>query len=601
LNNPVLTTADELTEYIEHMDLDRPDDVDVLRRLRDLYETTPANNALRAAARIELNSMTAWLGDGSWPSTLYGVQGTHLPEDLPFLTDRLATTMSAHLRVGYAYVLWQLDRRPERARTAVDAALAMFALVMQRVHAGAIVRSSYVQPLLESALLMSGRSGDAHRRAELMQAIRQTTLDGSVSLQVRRRMIGIALERRADFAAQDLAELIPAAQDILAQSFRGGVAFIAESARVARQLAARAGAPGVDEWKRREANAYLALMETNPQAILYEAAATRAIALLRQIGDDEGRLAVERRYYETLAQQTLQEFGNEIYLGDDIAREREIIVDALNNHGGMGVVAYLALRPSLLPRRADVQRLVDDVFEEAVFLQLAARSRRSFDGRVIAHSNIGDENLGTVFTEQFRLFLSVYSRLAMTAFAEGVASGQVTVEVIRRFLSQTWVGTPEDFALQQDQVVRYDLAWRLMPAFARLLAVYDGAPLDDLIPVVDSFTPALELLLRTLSRRIGLPTIVARPDQLGREVDEVESLGTYLRRAEIRNLLSEDLATALDVILVEPWGYGIRDDVAHGLLFPQQYTLEIATLLAVAIIRVAAISNNAIEAALDHG
>jgi hypothetical protein len=591
--NPPITTVEELSANLEELDPNHPEEIALLRALRDLYVRAP-DGPLKNAIRIELYSITAWLGEGGWFTTLYGVQRRLFPEDLGFLDGRLGTTRSSYLSVGYAYALWQLDRRPDRARRAVDAALVMLERAMEGIHAGAIVRSSYIKPLLEVAFLMSGRAGEPYRRADLRDLVLQIALDESVSLETRRQLIEIALKRRGDFGAIELATLLPGAEHILAQSFRGGAAFIAASAHVARRLADRV-APDAAAWRRREASAYLALMDANPQAILYEEAATRAIALFRQLGDDAARLAVEGRYNEAIAQQTLHAFGGAIDLREEIAHERQVIARFLNNHGGMGIIAYLALRPGVIPSVSDVQGLVDSAFGGALFPEVAARLKRSADGRVIAHSSIGNENFRTLFVEQFQMLLGAYSRLAMAAFADGVASGQLDVNVLARFFSETWLGEAEEFAQQQGEPVRYDLVRRVTPGFVRLLAVYDGVPLEELIPVIDSLTPALELLLRTLSRRLGIPTIVARQDNVGRHVDEVESLGVYLHRSEVRRVLGEDLAMALDVILIEPFGYGIRDDIAHGLLFPQQYSLEMATLLAVAIIRIAAISSDAIR------
>lgn len=590
----MIATGEELIAHLERADPDRPAEPEVLQPLLVLHQGA-RESEFKEQLRVELNSMTAWLGDGSWIATVYGIQGTHLPEDLPYLDARLAATANTYLKVGYTYASWQLDRRPERARAAVDAALAFLSVTMERVHAGVVPRSAYLQPLLDSGLLMSGRCGNEYRRGELISAVKQIACDTEVSLDVRRHMIAVALTRRGDFAVTDLVELLPAADVILSQSHRGGASFIAESARIGRRLAIRSGIPDEDGWQRREADAYVALMQSNPQATLYEAAATRAIALLRQLGDDQGRTEVERRYDEAISQQTLHQLGAETNIGEYIDHERRKIRTLLDEHGGMGIVAYLAIRPSLLPRRSDVEQSAESILRDTVSIQLTQRSKRAPDGRVVAHSSIGEENEHALFVDQFRLFLSIYSRAAMAAFSEGVSSGQLSRETLVTFLSQTWIGIPEGFAQQQDQPVQYDLVSRLVPALTRLLAVYDGEPADDLILVIDSLTPALELLLRTLCRRLGLPTIVARPDSAGRPVDEVESLGVYLRRLQIRRVLGEDLATALDVILVEPFGYGIRDDVAHALLFPQQYSLEIATLLGVAVIRLAAIPNHRIQ------
>ena len=94
-------------------------------------------------------------------------------------------------------------------------------------------------------------------------------------------------------------------------------------------------------------------------------------------------------------------------------------------------------------------------------------------------------------------------------------------------------------------------------------------PSADFISAVHILTPQLEDVIRHFLPALGLATTSTREGQEREKPLDVifDDSGEH---AMLRQVLGDDLWSALRVVLIEKWGWNLRNQIGHGLVSEEE-------------------------------
>lgn len=101
----------------------------------------------------------------------------------------------------------------------------------------------------------------------------------------------------------------------------------------------------------------------------------------------------------------------------------------------------------------------------------------------------------------------------------------------------------------------------------------DAYFIGDYIVFIHLLVPQFERAIRNLLEKVNIPAL--KPDKSGAGF-QYRTLDEMLRDTQVIDLLSEDFAYYLRILLTDNRGWNLRNDICHGLLGPQLFTKIIA-------------------------
>ena len=153
-------------------------------------------------------------------------------------------------------------------------------------------------------------------------------------------------------------------------------------------------------------------------------------------------------------------------------------------------------------------------------------------------------------------------------------------------------------------ILKYRWSQLLEPSlsgyFKKVLeSLTSGTIAPNLILEIDSLTLKFEGILRDLLQIATVPTFRQKHDKKGRATTEEKHIGELLYDKSIGSLFEESELFFLRFLLVEKSGYNLRARIAHSLMLAEDYHLDYAHLLILALLKLAKydlVQNNEIVA-----
>lgn len=97
----------------------------------------------------------------------------------------------------------------------------------------------------------------------------------------------------------------------------------------------------------------------------------------------------------------------------------------------------------------------------------------------------------------------------------------------------------------------------------------------DYISALHILVPQFEGCLRNMFFSIDIPTTVIKEGNLQHE----QVFGEFLNRQEVKETLGRDLHIYIETVMVNPNGWNIRNDIAHGIVSPVIFTTKYAIII----------------------
>ena len=175
----------------------------------------------------------------------------------------------------------------------------------------------------------------------------------------------------------------------------------------------------------------------------------------------------------------------------------------------------------------------------------------------------------------YALLLGFYRQMTLETFAQGLQSGQITYATTVKFLrEQTWLGKMEYHRGQDDaDEPGYTLIPWVEPALRSYFAEMERALQDkeykpDLMLCIDSLTVKMEGILRHFCR--ALPTPIATNRRARNGDQQEKTLEEVIQSVE--SYSGPDAGYWLRFVFTKE-GWNVRNNVAHGFMAPQDYTV----------------------------
>ena len=202
----------------------------------------------------------------------------------------------------------------------------------------------------------------------------------------------------------------------------------------------------------------------------------------------------------------------------------------------------------------------------------------------------------------YSLLMGFYRHMTFETFAQGLQSGQITYATTLEFLrEQSWLGKME-FHRGQDEADApcYTLIPWVEPALRSYFAEMERAQLDktyepELMLCIDSLTVKMEGILRHFCRALDPPIATNRRarngDQQEKTLEEIiESVESYS---------GPDAGYWLRYVFTKE-GWNVRNNVAHGFMNPQDYSVGTMQAVILALFVLATLNITPRESADDE-
>ncbi|MGZ5151320.1 MAG: hypothetical protein ACXWC5_14955 [Burkholderiales bacterium] len=314
----------------------------------------------------------------------------------------------------------------------------------------------------------------------------------------------------------------------------------------------------------------------------------RLMRLYHMIGDEDKLRDVQRKFHEAEGQ---IEYHTIIGQPDDWPEQvRYFQSEAqrlLRENGTPSVLLWLATNAELFPAVSQVRSSLSDLEEQGIGLfRKFAKQITSTDERILSETPPEDEISERDVHEHYETWWAFGCVLPFSIFiSELVEAGHLTLEHVRSFLSQSWIGAEERDSTSDDD--RPNDVVPLLLSGIRLYfdVVRDEAAGDKIVPALDSLVLRVEAVVRKMARLLDVPVVTAT-DRRGRPIMEYAGL-ELLDHPRIVSACGEDLIFfAKHTLLQQP--EGLRDKVGHALMHMAQYREIDLAAVVLLVLRLAA-------------
>lgn len=357
-----------------------------------------------------------------------------------------------------------------------------------------------------------------------------------------------------------------------------------DAARLGIRLDAKLGRTDASPWNDALLEGLKKTISGGEHTLLREEAAQQAAFILQKLGLVEERAAMIPTQRE-LAQLNRPTWSHSESIDEDGTVADFVRTDLdryLAQSGEMGVLTYLGLSASIMPKMENARNSLQQQFADGigVFRQIFKTTVRSRDDRVIGHASVGGENMDRALTEQFG-YGCIYAWYAMDVAAHYlISNGTVRHEHFDMLLKQTWINIEETGRSN-------DLVFLLSVPLEGYIDVVTGErKASSLILTIDSLTMRLEAVLRKLARLHMVADTKETQDQRGRLVTEVLGLSQVLKQPQVAAVLGEDLVALVRRTLVGE-DEGLRDRIGHAITDRSDYDIFTGHKLVFLLLRLA--------------
>lgn len=254
------------------------------------------------------------------------------------------------------------------------------------------------------------------------------------------------------------------------------------------------------------------------------------------------------------------------------------------------IIQFLATDKFILPTKSDMEKAANDMKQKSVFLTLIDSTFHDSRGNVV--KNFGREDKDKEFL--IRNYMLQLTNLKLPfihwlIYYSTINDKINTGALVNMFQNNTWFGKDLERRVF-NQKITYNWLDVIMPSIHDYLYHlrylengYNYVP--NYVTSIDSLTLKIEGLLRDFLSIQEVPTTRLIKGKNGLITEELD-INDFLYHKKIKELFNEDDLLFLRILLIEKTGINLRNEVAHSLLLPQQYSVEFMHLLFIALLKI---------------
>jgi hypothetical protein len=253
------------------------------------------------------------------------------------------------------------------------------------------------------------------------------------------------------------------------------------------------------------------------------------------------------------------------------------------------IIHLLSSDKNILPKKTDMEKAAGDMIKNSPFLYFMDSTFHDNRGNLVKNITQDDKSYHFML-DNYRLQLyNLCIPFIHWIIYYSVANQKITAEfLIKLFSEHSWFGQDIQRHVFK-RSISYNWLEAIMPSIhdylekLKYLENYNFH--TNYIMCVDSLTLKVEGLIRDLLNIQGITTFKQRRDKK-KIITSEKDLVDLLWDKKVIELFDEDDLLFLRFLMVEKTGYNLRNDVAHALLLPQQYNVELMHLLFLAILKI---------------
>lgn len=320
--------------------------------------------------------------------------------------------------------------------------------------------------------------------------------------------------------------------------------------------------------------------KTNPAAI--SAFIIDAMKLYKSAGDEDGFRKMQQLYTKKRGELQLSEFEYEIpkeFMDDMDRKIKETISESDENN----ILIHWIMTPWYSSYK-DIESNYQSTKDQSPLLSITPVAVLDKYGNVIARYTSNEEiekyNILTSYNYNFQLGTAIMVKFVFAA----MRAGKLTFHSLMNYLVDSWIDEPLVFTSQNKQ---YEIkpVDTLKPVFVRFFIetgnyIANTPESSDLVTLTDSLTLKVEQLLRQFCFKANIPTFkrkkgtedIMMEKTLDELLAELENKPEAFSNKNVN--FNEDHRQMLKFVLTEKGGWNLRNEVAHGLLDINDYTIE---------------------------
>jgi len=515
-----------------------------------------------------------------------------------YLETRLSSTNNPLLKAQYAHILWCSPKKHRRyAEIAVDSYLQLTKVYEERdrqspdQHFGL-----YVFNAAENACKIAVNiryKVDVIRR-EFRRLITEFDLNSDCSFRHRANLITVMLEEKRNFPSEDFKDFPNICWQIsqaLTQegNVSGAIDMLKLGEKVDRRLQQK-----TRDWTKSTAESHEMIMNRNLKANKPVALEHCLLAIrdYKTIKCEEKIKELENKYAEVKGSLEFGVFRTEIDLTEHIKSCKDFAKRMVQNPPEE-IIRFLMHDKDLLPRYKDVERTAQEYAKKFILQHLATTEIIDQRGHPVQHFSDEEEKKRYGILQQYEWELQLDKiTLINEIFSAAIREKKLSSDTVLPFLSKhSWLGKSIPKLFPNEQRVEYNWLDLIAPGlrhYFREMQRYlleDSTSRPNLVLCTDSLALKIEGLLRDICELSDIRTssITQRPK--GKITSREKDIQGLLHEQGVKKLLSEDDLLFLQFLMVEQAGYNLRHKIAHSLLLFQQYTIESAHLIVLALFR----------------
>lgn len=320
-------------------------------------------------------------------------------------------------------------------------------------------------------------------------------------------------------------------------------------------------------------------------------------------------LVEARKYYQLVGNKLKEDEVNKIYerasdnmnfqeLAFDLNIKPMIdsgkkIVNIIKHKSIDEILIFLAMSDYLLPIVEHVKKDAKEMFEKDINHIICS-------GPVVydSHKNISkkinsdEEYINYMYFESYRINLDITMIRLNYIILELIKSQKLSYYSLISFLRKnSWFGTELNKNISLKEKISYNwlqLLGEPLREYFNQLTLYSDFNQKyqpSFILCIDSLTIKIEGLLRDLFTLNNIPTTKIETDKNGLNITKEKDINVLLHEEFVTEIFNSNEIALFKFVLTENLGLNLRNKIAHSLIYPQEYSIQIMNILFMLILK----------------
>jgi len=517
-------------------------------------------------------------------------------ESFRYLISRLESTKNPLLKARYAQILWNCPKKHAKyAKAAVDSYLKLVEIYEKKDKENP--NGNFGIEILEAIknaffIGLQSKYRINHIKSQITRLIKKFNPESSSSYAIKHSLVELTLRERRTFRKEDFEGIQKILWQLSASLMKGKNFHQSIQMCELGEKVDQKTEMNTYNWIKRIAELYEALLsqaegKRNIATLFF---CTKALENYKKIKNNKKIEELTKIFDEIKKETKFTEFSKEIDLSDHIKQCREI-AEKVTSKEPEHIIKTLIFGKSLLPSFSEMEKCSEELMKTSVVKNLIPEVIIDQSGHPAQHFSDEKEKRYLGILQQFQLYLQVSkSHLIREIIIYAIEKKKLNTTNILKFLEKnSWYGKNLPKKIGNEEIT-YNWLNLIAPSihdyFTKIEFFLVSSKMPNFVLSIDSLTLKIEGLLRDLCRFNGIPTIILRKDNKGREIVQERDLNSLLYEEKIKELFNEDDLLFLRFLFVEKAGYNLRHKVAHSLMAYREYNLDIMNLLFLSLLKI---------------